>query len=106
MEDDGEDCTWQLVVHLHTDITLVIQVSSGQVCVCSGVCDCVYLQPVQLGSQAALVQRLFVLHLDPRQEVPPHLAGEWLTHHHSGSAEVDLVTSHTHSQFIGQKQCG
>lgn len=37
MEDDGEDCTWQLVVHLHTDITLVIQVSSGQVCVCSGV---------------------------------------------------------------------
>lgn len=45
------------------------------------------------------MQRLFELHLDPRQEVPPHLAGERLTHHHGGSAEVNLTTSDiTHSQ--------
>lgn len=70
----------------------VIQVHSAEhVCVC--LCVCVYLQPVQLGPQAALVQRLFELHLDTGQEVPPHRAGKRLTHHHDGSAEVHLATS-------------
>lgn len=69
---------------------------SEHACVCFSVC--VYLQPVQLGPQAALMQRLFELHLDSRQEVPPYWAGKWLTHHHSGSAEVHLTTSDiTHS---------
>lgn len=59
---------------------------------------CVHLQPVQLGPQAALVQRLLELHLDPRKEVPPNRAGKWLTHHHGDSAEVHLLTSEiTHS---------
>lgn len=53
----------------------------------------VYLQPVQLSSQAALMHRLLELHLDPRQEVPPHLAGKRLTHHHGGPTEVHLRAS-------------
>lgn len=61
--------------------------------VCVGVC--VYLQPVQLGPQAALVRRLFELDLDPRQEVPPHRAGKWLTHHHDSSTEVHLMINDT-----------
>lgn len=59
--------------------------------VCSGVCA--HLQPVKLGPKAALVLRLFELHLDTRQEVPPHRAGKRLTHHHCCSAEVHLTTS-------------
>lgn len=52
-----------------------------------------HLQPVQLGSETALVQRLSELHLDPRQEVPPHWTGNRLPHHHDGSTEVHLTTS-------------
>ena len=98
MEDNGEDCTWQLVVHLQTDTTLVIQMSvflDRYMCVWV----CAYLQPVQLSSQTALMQRLFELHLDSRQKVPPHLAGKRMTHHHGDSAEVHLMTSDiTHPQ--------
>lgn len=92
MEDNGEDCPWQLVVHLHREHISHIRVFLDR---CVSVCfwTAVYLEPVKLGSQAALMQRLLELHLDPRQEVPPHLAGKWLTHHHGGSAEVHLATS-------------
>lgn len=87
MEDDGEDGTWQLVIHLQKDTGSVTQVSHSQcVCVCAGAQVCVHLQPVHLGPQAALMQRLFELHLDARQEVPPQRTRKWLAHHHGASA--------------------
>lgn len=55
MEDDGEDGTWQLVIHLQKDNCSVTQVSHSQ-CVCAGAQVCVHLQPVHLGPQAALMQ--------------------------------------------------
>lgn len=104
MEDDGEDGTWQLVIHLQKEICSVTQVSHSQ-CVCAGVQVYAHLQPVHLGPQAALMQRLFELHLDARQEVPPQRTGNWLAHHHGASAEVHLpVTSHSLPQLIGPTQ--
>lgn len=48
------------------------------------------------------MQRLFELHLDARQEVPPQRTGKWLAHHHGASTEVHLpMTSHRIPQLIG-----
>lgn len=107
MEDNGEDGAWQLVVHLQTDRSSVTQITTVSERVCVQVC--VHLQPVQLGPQAALVQRLFELHLDPRQEVPPHRARKRLTHHHGGSTEVHLTTidiTHSHSAHWTNRSYG
>lgn len=105
MEDDGKDGSRQLVVHLRTGLALAGSHSHRWVFlgVCSGmyVCGYIHLQPVKLCSQTALVHRVLKLHLEARQEVPPHWAGNRLTHHHSGHTEVHL-TSHTVTQLTGE----
>lgn len=59
---------------------------------CIRVCGkCTDLEPVQLSPEATLMLRLFELHLDPRQEVPPDWAVDRLTHHHNDAAEVYLT---------------
>lgn len=56
---------------------------------------------MQLGPQAALVVRLLELHLDARQKVPSHWAGDGTTHHHGCSGEVDLTSQLNHIIPIG-----